>query len=201
MTVKIAALIGAASAIFAANTAAASEIVNDQGIFASVQIARHGPMGQSFVAVDRSLESIAFYYIIDAADLPTDPIKLDLFDTRNVLVASRLFTLSGFGWFDTDFTGTSLTAGSTYYAVLSADSPAYSAVVTEDNYPGGRIFGASDLGLGRGFNPPSVDLAFRIFGTTAAPVPEPATWALMLVGFGLAGAAMRRRSAVRVTYA
>ena len=26
------------------------------------------------------------------------------------------------------------------------------------------------------------------------PVPEPATWALMLVGFGLAGAAMRRRS-------
>lgn len=28
-------------------------------------------------------------------------------------------------------------------------------------------------------------------------VPEPATWALMLVGFGLAGAGLRRRAAVR----
>ncbi|WP_375420282.1 PEPxxWA-CTERM sorting domain-containing protein [uncultured Sphingomonas sp.] len=37
--------------------------------------------------------------------------------------------------------------------------------------------------------------------TPVQAVPEPATWALMLVGFGLVGAAMRRRSAVRVTYA
>lgn len=29
-----------------------------------------------------------------------------------------------------------------------------------------------------------------------APVPEPATWALMIAGFGLVGAAMRRRAAV-----
>jgi hypothetical protein len=32
-------------------------------------------------------------------------------------------------------------------------------------------------------------------------VPEPASWALMISGFGLAGAAMRRRRTVRVTYA
>jgi Concanavalin A-like lectin/glucanases superfamily/PEP-CTERM motif len=32
-------------------------------------------------------------------------------------------------------------------------------------------------------------------------VPEPAAWALMLAGFGLTGAAMRRRQSVRVTYA
>ncbi len=38
--------------------------------------------------------------------------------------------------------------------------------------------------------------------TAAGAVPEPAQWALMLGGFGLAGAAMRRRRArVRVTYA
>jgi hypothetical protein len=32
--------------------------------------------------------------------------------------------------------------------------------------------------------------------TPAAPVPEPATWAMMIAGFGLAGAVMRRRRAV-----
>ena len=36
---------------------------------------------------------------------------------------------------------------------------------------------------------------------TAGAVPEPAAWALMLAGFGLTGAAMRRRAKVRVTYA
>lgn len=30
-------------------------------------------------------------------------------------------------------------------------------------------------------------------GTPVSPVPEPATWAMMLLGFGLVGAAMRRR--------
>ena len=30
-------------------------------------------------------------------------------------------------------------------------------------------------------------------GSIPSAVPEPATWAMMIVGFGLAGAAMRRR--------
>ncbi|MBA2919554.1 PEPxxWA-CTERM sorting domain-containing protein [Sphingomonas sp. MAH-20] len=37
----------------------------------------------------------------------------------------------------------------------------------------------------------TADLAFTLTGNAA--VPEPATWALMLGGFGLAGAALRRR--------
>jgi hypothetical protein len=32
---------------------------------------------------------------------------------------------------------------------------------------------------------------------TAAPAPEPAVWALIIAGFGLAGAVLRRRSAIR----
>jgi hypothetical protein len=32
-------------------------------------------------------------------------------------------------------------------------------------------------------------------------VPEPATWAMMIMGFGLVGSAMRRRSGIKVTYA
>lgn len=32
-------------------------------------------------------------------------------------------------------------------------------------------------------------------------VPEPASWALMIAGFGVAGAAIRRRTTMRITYA
>lgn len=37
----------------------------------------------------------------------------------------------------------------------------------------------------------------KLVFTNVAAVPEPTTWALMLVGFGLTGAAMRRRSVPR----
>jgi hypothetical protein len=54
------------------------------------------------------------------------------------------------------------------------------------------------------FNLPSAESTFLVDppipGTQG--VPEPANWALMIAGFGLAGAAMRRqRTKVRVTYA
>lgn len=39
-------------------------------------------------------------------------------------------------------------------------------------------------------------------GVTAnSAVPEPATWAMLLIGFGFAGAAMRRRKNIRVSFA
>lgn len=41
---------------------------------------------------------------------------------------------------------------------------------------------------------PNIDLAYRVtIDTSLAPIPEPATWALMIVGFGAAGHALRRR--------
>jgi hypothetical protein len=32
-------------------------------------------------------------------------------------------------------------------------------------------------------------------------VPEPATWAMMIAGFGMTGAALRRRPTVKVSFA
>lgn len=41
----------------------------------------------------------------------------------------------------------------------------------------------------------ALDMTFRVLGTPGTgAVPEPASWALMITGFGLAGAALRRRA-------
>ena len=42
---------------------------------------------------------------------------------------------------------------------------------------------------------PNLGLAFRVIGTAGGAVPEPASWALMIGGFGMVGASMRRRRA------
>ncbi len=44
-------------------------------------------------------------------------------------------------------------------------------------------------------------IAFDVMGYDIAAVPEPATWAMMIGGFGFVGAAMRRRRLVRVSFA
>ncbi len=64
----------------------------------------------------------------------------------------------------------------------------------------GTYFGAV-----RGFGNSVYDYNLSVTGLTATPVggggvPEPATWAMMIIGFGLVGGAMRRR-ATRVSYA
>jgi hypothetical protein len=56
-----------------------------------------------------------------------------------------------------------------------------------DGTGGGAIGGDND------FDPDSV--GFANFINTAAVVPEPASWAMMIAGFGLLGAAARRRQA------
>lgn len=46
------------------------------------------------------------------------------------------------------------------------------------------------------------NLRFGRAGEVTIPgIPEPATWAMMIAGFGMVGAAMRRRQKVSVTYA
>ena len=42
---------------------------------------------------------------------------------------------------------------------------------------------------------------FAQFGAGAAAVPEPGTWALLILGFGLVGGAMRRKASYAVRYA
>ena len=56
-------------------------------------------------------------------------------------------------------------------------------------------------GLQKGNNRDLPELSHLAFFGTAAAVPEPSSWALMIVGFGLVGGAMRRRAKVQAAFA
>jgi hypothetical protein len=76
---------------------------------------------------------------------------------------------------------------------------------------GSTVYGGADLRQCSSTNPTAGTCTTGPVGFTAqrtptqqGGVPEPATWAMMLVGFGFVGAAMRRRKqfqSMRVTYA
>jgi hypothetical protein len=46
------------------------------------------------------------------------------------------------------------------------------------------------------YPPQTYDLAYQVLSDATPGVPEPATWAMMIAGFGMAGGALRRRRAL-----
>lgn len=98
-------------------------------------------------------------------------------------------------------------AGGATYGFYVTDASSFSVQYTNSAGAVGDVLatdGALAVKVGYGVTAPFGDAASpRAFNGTltyaAAVVPEPASWALMIAGFGLVGAAMRRRS-VRVAF-
>lgn len=106
-------------------------------------------------------------------------------DTYGAFVAGILVNGGALGSFN--FNGNASAAGddSTIFAgVLSDAYDINSVTFTMDG--GGSSFAIANLLFGAGAN---------------NGVPEPATWALMIGGFGMAGFAARRRARTSITYA
>ncbi len=102
-------------------------------------------------------------------------------------------------------------AGGATYGFYVTDAGAFSVQYTTSTGAVGDVLAADDalaVRVGYGvtgvFGEASSPRAFNGTLAYAAVVPEPASWALMIAGFGLVGAAMRRRSAhtrsVRVSF-
>ena len=144
------------------------------------------PQGQARIeAVDGSLGALVF----SLADLATftsaefnilasvgGPVTLSAYDASNMLLASLSSALGS--------------SGQNFFGFLADPSTPIASI--------GIVAGPNTVISSIG--------QFRVGGisTAAEPVPEPGTWALLLVGFGALGFAMRRRKtkhSLRVRYA
>ena len=140
------------------------------------------PFGGNIPIVPLSSFAVAF-----GTNVYTATNAIRFFDNRNVSIA---------GFTDTttqdifDFTSVAFAA----YNSVSNIGP----IAVGTNFTSVIATNAGALTFA---NTSLTNLSFRAVTGAVTPVPEAATWTMMIAGFGLAGVALRRRSKVRVTFA
>ncbi len=87
--------------------------------------------------------------------------------------------------FQSDF----VTGGQTYQLAMNGGTWDVRNVAT------GQLAASGFINIGR-----TALTNIRPYTPPVAPVPEPATWAMMIAGFGLMGTALRRHRSIRVTF-
>lgn len=216
---KIALFGVAASAVallFAMPAAAAEtlQVVSGTTSPRAVTISFFDPIGQTFTAFTDTLTSVGFEF---TTLNPTDPntnLTLSIF-AGETLTGASLFN-SSFSlpssldmanervWVDIAVPGLAVARGQRYSLVLNATSNR-AALLTGPGFdsPSGQFFGGDAYTGGRLLGTPApyanctgannnCDANFRVTGENlVAAVPEPGTWAMMIVGFLAVGGAMR----------
>lgn len=174
-------------------------------------IASYGSVGQSFTMVGTQLQSFGFQ-LQTIQNATNGPLTFTLREgnsltgtiLKQISITPAAGALRANFWQDIDLTGTLLTDGAIYTAALTATSARLAVLYgptspssTVDGYAGGRLVTTraltNDCTAGR------CDTSFRFTSASGGAVPEPATWALMLLGFGTIGHALRRRTPVQRT--
>lgn len=197
-------------ALWSAPSQAAETITVVSGI-RGVTVASNGPVAQTFVATDATLTNFGFQFASSISGQTTGSITFSLLEgagmggatlaTQTVALSGLIFRPSAATSFVDVFTGrAALRTGQAYTALLSGASANVSLLFgpnsgqTLDAYAPGALIKNNALDIACGSNS-YCDANFR-FTTAAATtpaVPEPASWALMLVGFGVIGAGLRRQ--------
>ena len=164
-----------------------------------------GAVSDSFTLTSASTVTGVDFAVLIEADDPISTVDWAITSTQNsypagvaATVTNGPTTFTGTGFVigtDSFSTGAVTLAAGTYYLVLSdaVVSPLGGNVFWDDNN-GPSYASDSNLGDLAGAKVPGTNSeTFQILGATVAAVPEPATWAMMLVGlFGL-GAVLRTR--------
>ena len=113
-----------------------------------------------------------------------------LLTTPVVLEAGKTYVIGG-----------SISEGGKFPGFLSGLDPApgYTAFASRESLGGGFTFPVNEYPFDpEGFGPQSIALVNFSFSHVSA-VPEPATWAMMLLGFGVVGTSIRRRRKMLAT--
>lgn len=127
-----------------------------------------------------------------------DTLTISLWDklpnAGGTLLASGSVTIDQPGvWVDVFWAPVAVTPDTTYYLVFDTIGTAFGiAGDTANPYSRGQVYANSGFG-----SFPTYDYTFRTYaGDSAGVIPEPATWAMMIAGFGLVGGVARRRRPV-----
>lgn len=172
----------------------------------------NGTIGQSFTAFTDTLTSVGFQFNTLNPGAANTPLTLKIFGGETLsgtALYTTTFSLPGTvidrtpTWVDILLPDLEVTKDSLYSFVLTATS-SKAAIVLGPGYhsPTGQFFGGDAYADGKllgnsGYanctGPTNnCDLNFRVSGNLiAAGVPEPSTWAMMIMGIGAIGAAMR----------
>lgn len=206
----------------AAQTLETLEVVASPQTNRLVTISAFDPIGQSFTAFTDTITSVGFQFGSLNPSQPNNAITLNIF-AGEVLTGASLFSTSFTlpasinsrtpVWFDIAVPDLAITNGSVYSLVLATGSSPRNAVAVGpgfnvsngqftggDAYTGGRAFADRALYSNCANSPSSIcDLNFRVTGDVlAAAVPEPSAWALLILGFGVTGGALRASRKRRV---
>jgi hypothetical protein len=160
------------------------------------QLLNMNPTGQSFTAVDPTVDWVSFHLYPLNPTFLLDGIKVTLYEGNGfegaVLASDTEYPSAGYlGWYQFDLGGVSVTPGQKYTLRLevTGGSPYWGATVAywvPDAYPGGDHWQ-----FNYEHNP--IDFAFQVSGT---PVPDPGS-TLLLFGMGVAGLVAVRRPWLR----
>ena len=187
-----------------------------------VSISFRDPIGQSFTAFSDTLTSVGFQFGSLNPTQPNNAITLNIF-SGETLTGSSLYTTSFTlptsinsrtpTWFDVAIPDLAIMNGSVYSLVLTTGSSSRNSIAvgpgfnvsngqftSGDAYAGGRAFASQALYSNCQNDANSIcDLNFRVTGDIlAAAVPEPSAWALLILGFGVTGSALRANRKRRV---
>lgn len=129
------------------------------------------------------------------SDVNGDPALTNLYSFTDTIDTISGYA-NGVSKFTSNFAGVTLAAG-TYWIGMSGEQNTFTWAAYNNGGAQQPTY-QYQLSVDTLQRRPAIyDLAYQILGDPASAVPEPETWAMMMLGFGGMGYAMRRKSKVR----
>jgi hypothetical protein len=194
-------LVGAVLALPAAPALAAVVVDQNQPDNSLPVVIIGSGAAQSFQQTANNIAGVGVY-LTPNFELPSGHITIALWSnlpsSGGTLIASATAAVTTEGnWLDVFWSPVSVVPNTTEYLVITATDFGTGYAIGgsfSDPYPDGNVY--TGLGSG-GTAAPSRDIAFRTYSDTtfSEAVPEPSTWAMMILGFaGMGFMAYRRKS-------